>query len=114
TARRRLAFDHARIINDAVERARSKLEYTSLATAFVDEPFTLADLRRVYEVIWDIEFDPANFRRKVRSTPGFVEPVGQRSTPARSGRPAELYRAGAATDLHPPLTRRRTARPRTS
>jgi 8-oxo-dGTP diphosphatase len=100
-----LAFDHANIINDAVERARAKLEYTSVATAFVMEPFTLADLRRVYEVVWAIDLDPANFRRKVLSTPGFVEPAGGRSTRAGGGRPAELYRVGEATELHPPVTR---------
>jgi 8-oxo-dGTP diphosphatase len=100
-----LAFDHATIINDAVERARAKLEYTALATAFVDEPFSLSDLRRVYESVWGIELDPANFRRKVLSTPGFVKPAGRRIAPAGGGRPAELYRAGGAIELHPPLMR---------
>jgi 8-oxo-dGTP diphosphatase len=104
-AGRRLAFDHARIINDAIERARAKLEYTSLATSLVEAPFALSDLRRVYEVVWDVELDPANFRRKVLSTPGFVKPAGRRSAPAGGGRPAELYRAGGAIELHPPLTR---------
>jgi 8-oxo-dGTP diphosphatase len=100
-----LAFDHATIINDAVERARAKLEYTALATAFVDEPFSLSDLRRVYESVWGIELDPANFRRKVLSTPGFVKPAGRRIAPAGGGRPAELYCAGGAIELHPPLMR---------
>jgi 8-oxo-dGTP diphosphatase len=99
-----LAFDHAEILGDAVERARAKLEYTTLATAFVDEAFTLGELRRVYEAVWGVPLHEGNFRRKVRKTEGFVEPaeVGTRST---GGRPAQLYRAGTATQLHPPILR---------
>lgn len=101
-----LALDHPAIVADGVERARSKLEYTPLAAAFVDEPFTLADLRRVYEAAWGAPLDPPNFRRKVLSTVGFVVPVGARAAPRGGGRPAELYRRGEATALHPPLLRR--------
>jgi 8-oxo-dGTP diphosphatase len=101
-----LAFDHPKIVADGVERARGKLEYTPLAAAFCEEPFTLADLRRVYEAAWGVALDPPNFRRKVLSTPGFVVAVGARSAPRGGGRPAELYRRGSATALHPPLLRR--------
>ncbi len=101
-----LAFDHPRIVVDGVERARSKLEYTPLAAAFCEEPFTLADLRRVYEAAWGVALDPPNFRRKVLSTPDFVVAVGQRASPRGGGRPAELYRRGTATALYPPLLRR--------
>jgi 8-oxo-dGTP diphosphatase len=100
-----LAFDHERIVADAVERARSKLEYTSLAASFIDEPFTLADLRRVYEAVWDIQLHVGNFRRKVLSTPGFVEPLGQKARSESGGRPAELYRRGPAQTLHPAMLR---------
>ena len=98
-----LAFDHATIIAEGVERARAKLEYTTLASAFVDEPFTLGDLRRVYESVWDIALHEANFRRKVLGTPGFVEPTG--ATAPTDGRPAQLYRRGPAERLHPPILR---------
>lgn len=101
-----LAFDHGVILTHGVERARAKLEYTSLATAFCSREFTLADLRRVYEIVWAMRLDPANFRRKVLGTPNFVVPTGKREDPrASGGRPAERYRAGSATSLQPPLLR---------
>ena len=87
----------------AIERARAKLEYTTLATAFLDEPFTLGELRRVYEAVWGEALHEGNFRRKVLSTPGFVEPTG--GTAPTDGRPAALYRRGPATRLHPPILR---------
>jgi len=98
-----LAFDHGQIVADGVERARAKLEYTTLATAFVDEPFTLGELRRVYEAVWGETLHEGNFRRKVLSTPGFVEATGQ--TAPTDGRPAALYRRGNATRLHPAILR---------
>lgn len=99
-----LAFDHATILHDGVERARAKLEYTTLATSFVAEPFTLGDLRAVYEAVWGVDLDAPNFRRKVLSTPGFVVDTGERVSVGR-GKPAARYRHGDATDLHPPMLR---------
>lgn len=99
-----LAFDHAQILADGIERARAKLEYTALATAFVGARFTVGELRRVYEAVWGRPLDPANFQRKVTGTPGFLEPVPGRLSAGR-GRPARLYRAGSSNELHPPLRR---------
>ena len=103
-----LAFDHARILGDALDRIRAKLEYTTLAAAFVDEPFTLADLRRVYAAVWGSAPDLGNFRRKVLGTEGFVAEAQRSATAAAGpagGRPPLLYRRGPATTLHPPLLR---------
>ncbi|HEX5741315.1 MAG TPA: NUDIX domain-containing protein [Pilimelia sp.] len=100
----RLAFDHDRILADGVERARAKLEYTPLATAFCPARFTVAQLREVYEAVWGRRIDSRNFHRKVTGTPGFVEPTGE-TTAGERGRPAALYRRGAARTLHPPLLR---------
>jgi len=100
----RLAFDHRRILADGVERARAKLEYSPLATSFCEEEFTIAELRRVYEVVWGTELDPRNFHRKVSSTVRFLEPTG-RTTTRHGGRPAQIFRRGTATALHPPMLR---------
>lgn len=100
----RLAFDHHDILADAVERARSKLEYSPVGAAFCPESFTINELRQVYEAVWGHGLDPRNFHRKITSTPGFVEPTGERTT-RQGGRPAALYQAGTAQLLHPPMLR---------
>jgi 8-oxo-dGTP diphosphatase len=100
----RLAFDHHRILTDAVERARAKLEYSPLATAFCADEFTVSELRGVYEAVWGIPLDPRNFHRKATRTEGFVVPLGATTT-RDGGRPAQLFRRGPAVTLHPPLTR---------
>lgn len=100
----RLAFDHGHILRDGVERARAKLEYTALAMSFCGSSFTIAELRRVYEVVWGVELDPGNFHRKVTGVPGLVEPTGEEASRG-TGRPAKLYRRGPLTSLNPPLTR---------
>jgi 8-oxo-dGTP diphosphatase len=101
-----LAFDHELILADAQMRIGAKLEYTCLATAFCPPRFTLGELQQVYETVWGVELDRPNFRRKVLATPGFVEAVeGEPRRTGGRGKPAALYRAGAASVLHPPLLR---------
>lgn len=99
-----LAFDHTRILADGLERARAKLEYSPLATAFCPPEFTVAELRAVYEAVWGRTLDPRNFHRKVTSVPGLLTDTGRRRTEGR-GRPATVYRPGPATAIVPPLVR---------
>jgi 8-oxo-dGTP diphosphatase len=100
-----LAFDHLRIVEDAVERVRVELELSGVATAFVGPTFTLAELRAVYEAVWGVQLDGANFRRRVAEG-GWVIPTGERAQPGPSGgRPAELYRAGEAWEHGGPIHR---------
>jgi 8-oxo-dGTP diphosphatase len=100
-----LAFDHLRIVTDGVERARSKLERSALATAFCPEVFTISELQEVYEAVWGASLDPRNFYRKVQAVEGFIVPAGPPRSAAGTGRPARVYRAGPRRDLHPPMVR---------
>ncbi len=104
---RRLAFDHARILVDGLERVRSKLEYTPLAAAFVGDEFTISELRTVYETVWGERLHAGNFHRKVLSVPGFVRDTGRTTETGgpRGGPRARLYRRGDARLLHPALLR---------
>ena len=102
-----LAFDHAAILADALDRARSKVEYTPLATAFLEPEFTIPELRAVYEEIWGEPLHAGNFHRKVLSVPGFVESTGRTTSRggSKGGPRARLYRAGGTRTLHPALLR---------
>ena len=100
-----LAFDHERIIGDALERVRGKVEYEGrLAASFIEEPFTISELRRVYEAVWGGQVHRADFRRKVLSAKDFLRSTGE-AAPRTGGPPAQLYRLGSATLLYPPMQR---------
>lgn len=112
----RLAFDHRRIVRDAVERMRSKLEYTALAAKFCPPEFTIGQLRSVYETVWETSLDPGNFQRSVQRSGAFERRSDAvRARRAGRGRPASLwsFRAPAAPEDEPalllskPLARRR-------
>ena len=92
----RLAFDHERIVRDAVERTRSRLEHTALAARFCPPEFTIRDLRRVYETIWGVSLDPGNFQRFVRASGAF-----ERRDPTSMPKDESASRAG--TDAQPEL-----------
>ena len=102
-----LAFDHATILADGLDRARAKIEYSPLATAFLQHDFTIPELRAVYEAVWDEKLHPGNFHRKVLSVPGFVESTGTTTERggSRGGPRARNYRSGDAAQLHPALLR---------
>ena len=88
----RLAFDHDRLVKDALERTRSKLEYTTLAARFCPPQFTIGQLRRVYEIVWGTRLDPGNFQRNVQESGAFERLTGTASAPwSRRGRPAALW-----------------------
>jgi 8-oxo-dGTP diphosphatase len=101
---RRMAFDHTTILRHAVQRVQDALETTALATRLCPAPFTVAELREVYEVVWGQPLDPRNFHRKMTGTPGLLVDTGKVTT-RNGGRPAALYRRGRAQRLNPPLVR---------
>nr|BFF27587.1 hypothetical protein GCM10025732_55520 [Glycomyces mayteni] len=103
-----LAFDHARILEDALEQARALLEQTSIGTTFCKEPFTISELRRVYEIIMDIQWNQGNFQNKVLGIEGFLEYSGEKGSKG-PGRPGKLYRAGPVRKLNGLMKRPKTA-----
>jgi 8-oxo-dGTP diphosphatase len=88
-----LAFDHAKILEYAVERLRNKLEYTTVGFQLLPEKFSLSELQEVYEAILSRKLDKRNFRRKL----ALLKILKPTSEYRRDGRkPARLYRFVAA------------------
>lgn len=91
-----LAFDHNLIVDYALWRLRTKMEYARIAHAFLGETFTLRELREVHEVVLQRDLDPANFRRQVEAD-GAVVATEEFRTGGRH-RPARLYRYNHAIE----------------
>jgi len=85
-----LAFDHNRVVDYALWRLRTKMEYSRIAQAFLGRTFTLTALREVHEAVLLRSLDPANFRRSMETSGALVD-TGERVAGARH-RPPRLYR----------------------
>lgn len=109
SGRIRLAFDHNTILKDAIERARSKLEYSTIATNFCEKEFSISELREVYETVWNTKLDPGNFQRKILQAKDSLIPLNKRTKPGeKGGKPATVYATGTSKSISPPLTRPKT------
>jgi 8-oxo-dGTP diphosphatase len=84
-----LAFDHNQIVEYALWRLRTKVSYSQVAHGFLDEEFTLSQLREVYEIVLQRELDKGNFRRSIEAS-GVIIPTGNKLAGA-SHRPPALY-----------------------
>ena len=89
-----LAFDHYEIVRDAVKCAISRLESPLIAAKFCPPQFTISELRKVYEAVWNRSIDQGNFQRKVRASSMFRNvSMATSSEGPRGGRPASLWSA---------------------
>ncbi len=87
-----LAFDHGDIVRAALGRLRERVAATPLATRFCPPEFTITELRRAYEAVWDTDLDPGNFQRRIRQS-AWLEDAGRRRAPSpEGGRPASVWR----------------------
>jgi len=84
-----LAFDHAKILQYALQRLRYKLEYTAAGFQLLPPSFTLTEIQKAYETVLGEPLDKRNFRRRIAEA-DILEETGA-STLSR-GRPAKLYR----------------------
>jgi 8-oxo-dGTP diphosphatase len=67
-----LAFDHAEIVESALERLRRDIHFEPIGFDLLDDEFTIPDLQRLYEIILGVKFDRRNFQRKIMAS-GILE-----------------------------------------
>ncbi|MBI3782159.1 MAG: NUDIX hydrolase [Deltaproteobacteria bacterium] len=91
-----LAYDHNAIAAYALERLRSKLEYTNIVYSLLPSEFTLGELQEVYEIILGRWLDRRNFRKKILSL-SLLRPLHRQRRGAH--RPAQLYRFTRRTPM---------------
>src|SRR5262249_7011010 len=102
-----LAFDHARIVADGLERIRGKLWYSNIAVGLLPAEFTIAEARAVYEQLAGVSYDPGNFSRDLRAS-GLVAATGHISE-GRVGGPAHLFRFASPEPAWSPRYAKATA-----
>lgn len=84
-----LAFDHATILQVALDRLRAKVRYQPIGFELLPKAFTLTELQCMYETTLGRLLDKRNFRKRVLQL-GILKPTGRKT--AGPARPAELYR----------------------
>ena len=85
----KLAFDHKKIVEYAIQRLKWKMEYTNVAQYILPKKFTLRQLQDVYETILDQQIDVRNFRKKIEKL-GLVKETWEKEIGVQY-RPAKLY-----------------------
>lgn len=85
-----LAFDHASIVETALERLRGKVRYRPIGFELLPEKFPLRELQTLYEVVLGEPVDKRNFRKKVLAM-GLLEELDEVEEDV-AHRAARLYR----------------------
>lgn len=60
-----LAFDHHRILRDALVRLRERIHFHPIGFELMPEKFTMKQLQTLYEAILGVHFDRRNFTKKM-------------------------------------------------
>lgn len=66
--RPKLIFDHDKMVDLAIERLRYKAALHPIGFELLPEKFTIPQLQKLYEAIYDKKIDRRNFSRKILST----------------------------------------------
>lgn len=88
-----LVFDHTQMLYAAHEKLKQKASHELIGKDLLPSKFTLTDLRSLYEAIFQKNFDPGNFRKKVLSFKMLEKQNEKNTTESKKG--AFYYRFNA-------------------
>ena len=92
----KLAFDHKKILNVAIERLRGKIVYQPIGFELLDRKFPFSDLEHLYTTLLDRSIDRRNFKKKVMSL-GILDELEEKAKSTGAGRPGNLFQFNQAT-----------------
>ena len=84
-----LAFDHAKILENAKEALKQKIHFEPIGYDLLGEEFTIPQVQALYESIQGVTYDRRNFARKIQ-TSGFLIPLDKKAS-GTAHRPAHLF-----------------------
>lgn len=84
-----LMFDHNEIFDEALKKLRYDLLHEPLVFELLPEKFTLTQMQKLYEAIFNTTYDKRNYRRKVNKMP-YLIPLDEIQSGV-SHKPARLY-----------------------
>lgn len=85
----RLAFDHDRILRDAMKQLRERIHFEPIGFELLPEKFTMKDLQTLYEAVLEVKFDRRNFAKKMLHF-GLLNQLNETVNPT-TRREASLY-----------------------
>ena len=74
-----LIFDHDQMVDQALQKLRYKAALHPIGFELLPAKFTIPQLQKLYEAIYDMQLDRRNFSRKILST-GLLESTGEKDT----------------------------------
>lgn len=86
---RYLAFDHQRILVEAIDYLTKSFLHEPVAFEFLPRKFTIRELRELYTTVLNIDIDDRNFRKKIL-TSGLIDPTSEKEVGVKH-KPAEYY-----------------------
>ena len=83
-----LAYDHGKLVQQALDRLKSKIQYTSLPVYLLPDTFTLSDIHAVFSAVLDKAPPMRSIRNRFLQGDLLIDTGKQRRG---SNRPAALY-----------------------